>query len=116
MQYEKLIKRAYAAFNARDIDGALSTMQPDVHWPNGWEGGYVSGHDEVREYWTRQWQEINPTVEPVAFEERDNGSLAVTVHQNVKDLLGNASFEGKVMHVYTFENGLIKRMEIEMML
>jgi len=53
-EQEDVIKRAYAAFNERNIDTVLSLMHPDVHWPNGWEGGYVTGHKQVREYWTRQ--------------------------------------------------------------
>jgi hypothetical protein len=89
-------------------------MQADVQWSKAWEGGYISGHDEIREYWTRQWKEINPRVEPVGFLKRENGSLEVTVHQNVKDLLGNLMFDGTVMHVYTFQNGLIKTMDIEL--
>jgi hypothetical protein len=32
----------------------LSHMGTDVSWPNGWERGYVSGHEEVRAYWLRQ--------------------------------------------------------------
>ncbi len=60
----KLLRDAYAAFNARDIDAALGTMHPDVVWPNGMEGGYVHGHDAVRAYWTRQWDVIDPHVEP----------------------------------------------------
>ena len=31
--YENLIKIVYSAFNARDIDTALSTMHSDVQWP-----------------------------------------------------------------------------------
>jgi hypothetical protein len=88
-------------------------MHPDVHWPNGWEGGYVNGHDEVRDYWTRQWQAIDPTVEPVGFKERQDGQIEVDVHQMAKDLQGNMLFEGNVKHIYTIENGLIKNMEIE---
>jgi hypothetical protein len=34
----KLLEQAYAAFNARDVDAALATMDPDVIWPNGMEG------------------------------------------------------------------------------
>ena len=45
-QIKMLITRAYEAFNARDIDALLSLMHPDVHWPNGWEGGYVEGITE----------------------------------------------------------------------
>jgi ketosteroid isomerase-like protein len=50
-----VLKRAYAAFNIRDIDSALAMMQPDVEWPNGTEGGTVHGRAGVREYWTRRW-------------------------------------------------------------
>lgn len=40
MQSEREILTAvYAAFNLRDIDGALAWMRPDVDWPNGMEGG-----------------------------------------------------------------------------
>ena len=42
---EDLIRRGYDAFNRRDIDGALSLMQPDVDWPNGMEGGRIARMD-----------------------------------------------------------------------
>lgn len=113
-QFEDVIKKAYTAFNERNIDNALSTMQPDVQWSKAWEGGYISGHDEIKQYWSRQWTEINPKVEPVGFSERENGSLEVKVHQNVKDLQGNVVFDGLVKHIYTFQNGLIKTMDIEL--
>ncbi len=109
-----LIKKAYSAFNERNIDKALSTMQPKVQWSKAWEGGYISGHDEIKQYWTRQWNEINPNVEPIGFNERQNGSLEVEVHQKVKDLQGNSMFDGTVKHIYTFEDGLIKTMDIEL--
>lgn len=113
-QLKDLIKKAYSAFNERDIDKALSTIQSNVQWSKAWEGGYISGHDEIKEYWTRQWKEINPNVEPVGFTERQNGSLEVEVHQKVKDLQGNSIFDGTVKHIYTFEDGLIKTMDIEL--
>lgn len=112
--YEGLINKAYAAFNARDIDTALSTMHPAVQWPKAFEGGYVSGHKEIREYWTRQWQEINPNVQPVGFNERQDGSLEIRVHQKVKDLEGNTIFDGIVKHIYILQEGLLRRMDIEL--
>ncbi|WP_057936064.1 nuclear transport factor 2 family protein [Algoriphagus resistens] len=111
--FEKLIKKAYQAFNAREIDTALATFHPDVEWPKAFEGGYVSGHDEIRKYWTRQWTEINPIVEPVGFYQRPNGTFEVTVHQIVKDLQGNLIFDGKVKHIYTLEDDLLRKMAIE---
>lgn len=112
--YDDIIRKAYAAFNDRNIDTALSTMQTDVLWSKAWEGGYISGHDEIRQYWTRQWKEINPNVQPTGFTERQNGTLQVNVHQKVKDLEGNSIFDGMVKHIYTFEDGLIKTMDIEL--
>lgn len=112
-QIQDLFKKAYAAFNTRDIDTALSTMHADIQWPKAFEGGYVSGHDEIRKYWTKQWTQINPTVEPVAFNERQNGTCEITVHQVVKDLAANLMFDGLVKHIYTLEDGLLMRMDVE---
>ena len=50
---EELVRRAYEAFNARDLDTALSLMHQDVDWPNAIDGGRVRGHDAVRGYWER---------------------------------------------------------------
>ena len=113
VRYKDIIDQAYKAFNARDVDTVLSLMDENVHWPNGWEGGYVQGHEEVRDYWVRQWKEINPNVTPVSFKENESGQTEVEVQQVVKDRQGNILFDGRIMHVYTIEDGLIKSMEIK---
>ena len=110
--YENIIQKAYDAFNARDIDAVLSLMEKDVHWPNGWEGGYVNGHDEVREYWTRQWKEVVPRVTPLAMQKTNDGKIDVEVRQLVKNLQGAVVFDGILHHIYTFNNAKIKSMEI----
>jgi ketosteroid isomerase-like protein len=110
---QALIKNAYAAFNARDIDAILQVMHPEVKWSKAWEGDYANGHDEVRAYWERQWKEIDPHVTPVGFRERDNGTLEVEVDQLVKDLEGNILFDGKVIHVYLINDGLLQKMDVE---
>jgi hypothetical protein len=107
-----LLRKAYAAFNARDIDSALATMQPDVAWPNGMEGGMVHGHAGVREYWTRQWGLIDPQVEAVTFDLDEAGRVVVGVHQVVRNLSGESLLDRMVEHVYTIEDGLIRTMEI----
>jgi len=58
----ELLISTYEAFNARDVDAVLAVMHPDVDWPNGWEGGRVYVHQGVRDYWTRQWRVIDPTL------------------------------------------------------
>jgi ketosteroid isomerase-like protein len=32
---EALLRRCYAAFNVRDLEGVLALMHPDVTWANG---------------------------------------------------------------------------------
>lgn len=113
-QSEQLIRKAYAAFNSRDIDTALSTMHENIQWPKAFEGGYVTGKEAIREYWTRQWSEITPNVAPVGFNEREDGSLEVVVQQKVMDLAGNILFDGVVKHIYSLEDGLLRRMDIEL--
>ena len=108
----ELIKKAYAAFNARDIDGALATMTSDVDWPNGMEGGTVHGHDGVRTYWTRQWGMINPHVEPKSIETDPSGRVVVGVHQVIRELSGKVLIDRMVEHIYTLKNGLIQSMDI----
>ena len=113
MDHQEIINRAYQAFNTRHINGVLELLHPDVQWPNGWEGCYVHGHDEVRDYWIRQWQELDPEVIPVSIQSTSTGQIDVTVHQVVKDRQGQVVMDGLVRHVYTLEDGKIKRMAIE---
>jgi ketosteroid isomerase-like protein len=109
---ERELSRLYAAFNARDIDTVLSALHPDVEWPNGWEGGWLHGRDAVRAYWLRQWSEIDPSVEPIAFSHPAPDRVAVSVHQVVRDRTGATVFDGTVIHTYAFAGRLVQRMEI----
>jgi ketosteroid isomerase-like protein len=112
-EHEDLLRRAYAAFNARDIDAVLELMAPDVDWPNGWEGGRVHGRDAVRAYWERQFAEIDGRVEPLAFADAGDGRTAVEVHQVVRTPAGELLSDGRVRHTYTIAGSRITRMEID---
>jgi hypothetical protein len=108
----ELLRAAYAAFNARDIDAALAVMTPDVSWPRAFKGGFVRGPEEIRAYWTEQWSEIDGHVEPVVFHLEDAGQILVDVHQVVRDLAGAVLADEQVGHRFTFKDGLIQAMEI----
>jgi hypothetical protein len=108
----ELLKAAYAAFNARDIDAALATMTPDVCWPKAFKGGFVRGHQAVRAYWTEQWSEIDPRVEAVCFHREGDGRVLVEVHQVVRDLAGTVLADVHVGHRFTLANGLLQAMEV----
>jgi ketosteroid isomerase-like protein len=111
-EHERLLRAVYEAFNRRDVEAVLVAMHPDVDWPNAWEGGRVHGRDAVREYWTRQFAEIAPRVEPRHFKVTDDGRVAVSVHQVVRSLDGDVLADQVVTHVYAFRDGLVERMDV----
>src|SRR5579871_2964439 len=92
-----IIEQAYSAFNRRDIDGALALMSENVSWPKASEGGRVAGKEEIRAYWTRQWKEFDPHVEPVEIIERQGDKTEVKVHQLVKSLGGEVLSDSHVL-------------------
>ena len=110
---KELIAQAYAAFNRRDVDGALALMSENISWPKASEGGRVVGKEEIRAYWSRQWQEFDPYVEPLEVIDREGGRAEVRVHQLVKSLGGEVLSDSEVWHVHTIANGLIERMDLK---
>ena len=108
-----LIAQAYSAFNQRNVDGALALMSETVSWPKASEGGRVVGKEGIRPYWTRQWKEFDPHVEPLEVINQKGGITDVKVHQLVKSLSGDVLSDSEVWHVYTIANGLIGRMDIK---
>ena len=109
---QSLIAQAYSAFNRRDIDSALALMSENVSWPKASEGGRVVGKEAIRSYWTRQWKEFDPHVEPLEIIDQEGGITNVKVHQLVKNLGGDVLSDSEVWHVYTIANGLIERMDL----
>lgn len=112
---EAVLRQMYVDFNARDTDAALAVMVEDVDWPNAWEGGRAVGYEAVRDYWTRQWTEIDSHVDPLAFADRADGTVAVDVHLRATSVqTGDVLADGPVVHVYAFDDaGRVVRMDVE---
>ena len=110
---QTLIAMAYSAFNQRNVDSALALMSEDVSWPKASEGGRVVGKEEIRGYWTRQWSEFDPHVDPIEVIDREGGKTEVKVRQLVKSVSGEVLSDSEVWHVYTIANGLIQRMDLK---
>jgi ketosteroid isomerase-like protein len=80
---KRILEQAYAAFNTRDIDGALALMTHDVRWPKA-----LAMTDEVED------------------------TIRVRVRQLVKSLQGNVLSDSEVLHVFTLNDGLISAMTL----
>lgn len=111
-EIEALLRRLYAAFNARRIETVLAAMDPDVDWPNALEGTRVIGRNAVREYWLDQFGIVSSKVEPLEFKTLDDGRVQVRVSQVVHELNGDLAGQGEVLHIYRFEGGLVAHMEV----
>jgi ketosteroid isomerase-like protein len=110
---ELVLRSAYRAFNARDVDAAVELMDLEVDWPNALEGGRLVGRATVREYWNRQFDTISSNVEPEEFTEESDGSITVDVHQVFHDArTGELISDSRVRHRYRLEGGLIVRMDV----
>ena len=112
LAYKDLLQSVYDAFNERDLDFMMLLLHPDVDWPNGMEGGRVRGHAGVREYWTRQWDVIDPIVKPQRFELLPDGRIVVHVQQIVRDLDGKVIMERTLHHIYRLDGAQIVSMDI----
>ncbi|TWT74839.1 nuclear transport factor 2 family protein [Allorhodopirellula solitaria] len=111
-QHQELLQNLYDAFNEREIETIISTMQPDVKWANGLDGGFVHGRDEVRQYWTSQFENIRCELETLSFETDSENRDVVTVHQVIKDLQGNVLVDTTIQQIFTVKEGLISLYEI----
>ncbi|MDY6782334.1 MAG: nuclear transport factor 2 family protein [Cyanobacteriota bacterium] len=109
---QQFLQKLYNAFNNREIETIISFMRPDVKWANGVEGGFVYGRDAVREYWTNQFENIQPELETLKFETDENNRDVVTAHQVIKDLQGNLLADATIQQIFTIEDGLISLYEI----
>lgn len=109
---QEFLQKLYDAFNRREIETIISLMRPDVKWANGLEGGFIYGRDQVREYWTSQFRDIQPELETLKFETDENNRNVVTVHQIIKDLQGNVLADATVRQIFTIIDGSISVYEI----
>lgn len=107
-----LIEQAYAAFNERNIDAALALMTPDVSWPRASEGGRAVGKEEIRAYWTRQWAEFDPHVDPLQITQDAGGRVRVRVRQRIASLQGQLLSDSEVLHIFTLKQGRIAAMDL----
>jgi hypothetical protein len=101
----------YDNFNKRNIDLVIGNMTADVKWANGMDGGYVYGHEGVREYWTRQFKLMSSQVTPLDVTEQ-NGKVFIKVHQVVHDLEGKLLADTTVTHIFTMKGDKIVGFDI----
>lgn len=110
-QSTEFFEKMYRLFNARDIDGVFELLHPNVMWANGMEGGHVHGLEEVRKYWTRQWEVISTKVTPIKVDSTSSG-FVVEVRQEVYSVAGELLDDSVVSHSFSVKGDKIDRFDI----
>lgn len=111
-EHEDLLRKSYDAYNTRDLSTLVLALAPDVEWPDRLEGVTLHGVEAVSAYWERQWEAMNPVVEFMHFEWDRNGNGVATLLEIIRGPNGAIISKGPVRHVYQFENGLVKSMQV----
>ena len=101
----------YKNFNDRKIELVIVNMTEDVKWANGMEGGYVYGHDGVKEYWTRQFAAVSSKVTPLEFD-TEGEVVKIKVHQVVHDLNGKLLADELVHHFFLLRDNKVSEFNI----
>jgi hypothetical protein len=110
-RFRIFFEELYKNFNSRNIDAVIAHTTENVQWANGMEGGYVHGHNGLRDYWRRQFTLINPEVTPLEVKIDDN-IATIKVHQLVLDLNGQLLLDKNIYHHFYMDHDKIARFEI----
>jgi limonene-1,2-epoxide hydrolase len=107
-----MLEAFYRAFNDRDLDAFLDHLAPGVELPDILTGGETHGRDEIPAFCRKQWQEIDPIVEPMRINFTGDGSAHVLVDQLIRALDGEVLQNRRVEHVFEFEGPFIRRLTV----
>jgi limonene-1,2-epoxide hydrolase len=107
-----MLEALYRALNQHDIDTLVEHLAPGVDWPDESTGRRLHGRDAVRAYWQKQWQEIDPTAEPMRINIAPDGTAHVLVDQLVRARGGDILQNRRVEHVFEFDGAFISRMTV----
>jgi ketosteroid isomerase-like protein len=112
-QNVEVVERWYAAYNDRDLDGALALMHPKVTLTSagmsGVEGSEHVGHAGMRRYFADLWETWeDPRVEVEQL--IDHGDLVVMLgHTTGRGRLSGIDLAFAVASVIEVEDGLIRQ-------
>ena len=109
---EDLLRKSYAAYNARDLPTLLSALAPDVEWGDQLEGVVIHGVEAVGAYWQRQWKALNPKVQLKPFTMATPGPGVAPLLQVLRGPHAAVISKGVLRHVAQFENRLVRNMRI----
>ena len=113
----EILRRAWNAWNAGDLDAVFECFDPDVEWDTttfeGWpEVGVYKRHEGVREFfeaWLSSWERYESGTEE--FIVAPDGRIVVVAWQRGYGTDSKAPVHMEFAQVTTVRDGLVLRME-----
>ncbi len=105
------VRQLWRHLNARDFDQASALLHADVDWASILEGGRLNGPQSVVAYWRRMLDYIRPESAIVSFEDHPDGRLIAHMRHALRRPEGGLWTEEDVTQVFSFQDGLIVRMD-----
>lgn len=111
---EDRITRLYEAFNGRDFDRCVDMMAADVVWPDEAEDGLLEGREAVRTYFTEVTSPLRAHYDVISLDTTPAGRVHALTRQTITSAADGSLWSStRVIHRYTFHDGLVTRMESE---
>ena len=103
------VHQMYDAYNARQMDAALTGLHAKVDWDGGAEG-MLHGKEAVERHWRSQWQDADAKVY-IRSSAWENSSLVLQV--TLKTGTPHGASEQQIQNVVTFKDGLVASLRIK---
>jgi hypothetical protein len=112
---QTLLTKVYDAYNRRDFAAFSAFLTSDTNWPDLVEGGRLIGPEALGAYWARNDKSISVDIALVSIAALPGGRVAADVNQIVRNLTGQVWSDTCERHVFTLRDGLIARLDIEIL-
>ena len=110
----EIVRRALAAWNSRDIPGALALLDPEgeyINAPTAVEPGTRRGHDEIVGVFRKQW-EIMPDAEVEIDQLHDRGDEVISLTRMSRAMPGSdARINTPALTSWRIRDGKVTRVE-----
>ena len=109
---EALLSRLHDGIVRGDIEAVMRCFHPAAQMHDALEGGLVTGHDEIRAYYLRQFATVRADASLLSVLHCEAEMFDTLVQVMVRGVDGGFWWEGQIRAVYQLRDGLIASIEV----
>jgi ketosteroid isomerase-like protein len=111
---EQSVKKIYEAFNTANLENLADLLHPDVDWITSPPDGRTLGHEQVCAFFAGQLAEWTMDFQPSSILTGEDGRITAQVCCTIrkKDGTGQRDIELEMEHLFTMQDGLIRKVDL----